>query len=300
MKITSNGVFVNKAKDTFEKTIPFKVYKQIIIGGHHQAEHTHDYMQIWYVMNGRAQHCIHSSTYNLVRGNIFVIPPFINHKVMTMQDEEVEIIGCEFLPSFINSNIFEGKQNNALFDFAYLEPFLVENEQVLPRFQLLGKSQMSVEKLLKEMLLEYKNEDSYYEIHIKADLLKLLAIIAREYDKNKDSTQNEVFDKYRHSIELAIQYINDNYTNKLYIEEVCKIATMSNTYFSYLFKQITGKTFTEYVNNLRIRKATEMLIETQLSVSDICFNIGFNDTTYFNRVFKKETGLSPTEYKKCF
>ncbi len=54
---------------------------------------------------------------------------------------------------------------------------------------------------------------------------------------------------------------------------------------------MTGKTFIEYVNNLRIRKAMEMLTTTQLAVSDICFNVGFNDTTYFNRVFRKETGL---------
>ncbi len=195
----------------------------------------------------------------MIRGNIFVIPPFVNHSVRVAQGKQAKIIGCEFSPGFINENIFEEGQNTALFDFAYLEPFLVEKEEVLPRLQLHGISQIQVEKLLKNMLSEYEKEEEYYEIHIKADLLKLLAIIAREYDRNKNTETSHIFDKYRHSIDLAIQYINKNFTKKLYIEDVCSIAMMSNTYFTYLFKQITSKTFTEYVNDLRIRMAIYIL-----------------------------------------
>ena len=73
---------------------------------------------------------------------------------------------------------------------------------------------------------------------------------------------------------------------------------MSPTYFSYVFKQITGRTFTEYLNYLRIMKAKELLTNSNKTVSGISYEVGFNDPAYFDRVFKKEVGMSPGKYRK--
>lgn len=295
--LKQNLVMFYEAKDMFDKGIPFKTYRQVISKETTQKEHSHDYMQIWYVMSGCCRHSINNTGYNLTRGNLFVVPPYVAHKIIPLEDEKVEIVGCEFLVSFINENIFNRKQHNTLFDFAYLEPFLIATNKLQTRLWISGVNQVKIEDLFNEMLQEYIEEREYYEISIKANLLKVLTIIAREYEQQKHDTSHRLFDKYRNAIEGAIKYINNNYTEKLYIEDVCKIAMMSQTYFSYLFKQITGNTFTEYVNALRIHKAMQMLVESELSVSEICFAVGFNDTTYFNRVFRRETGISPGKYK---
>ena len=149
-----------------------------------------------------------------------------------------------------------------------------------------------------EMYQEYSCEKNYYEIVIKSDLLKLLAIIAREYEKLTDTKNEELFERYRDAISAAISHINENYSGSIYMDDVCKIAMMSQTYFSFLFKQITGYTFVEYINHLRVGKAMELLKDPGFSVTDICYSIGFNDAAYFNKVFRKETGLSPRQYRK--
>lgn len=292
------GIILNKAVETFKKSIPFKVYclKNDKISG--TTEHTHDYMQIWYVMSGSCEHFINSTGYCLTKGNLFVLPPFVTHKVKISNSEDITIIGCEFSSGFINENISMPELSNSLFDFAYLEPFLVSHEAVKPRLRIEGKKQLKVEELFLDMLSEYEREEKYYEINIKADLLKLLALIAREYENKSLPSSHELFERYREAVSSAIRYIDNNFTNTIYIEEVCKIAMMSQTYFSYIFKQITGKTFVEYLNTLRIAKARELLNTCNLTITEICLGVGFNDAAYFNKVFKKEVGLSPSQYRK--
>ena len=289
-------ISLNRASENFIKSIPFKIYSLPDFSG--ISEHTHDYTQIWYIMKGCCDHWIGNSSHRLTKGDIFVLPPFVVHEIKVPANEEVNIIGCEFSHKFINENLpLGGCEKSSLFDFAYLEPFLVSTEHVRPRLHLTGKSQAGVEMLMSEMLQEYTEESKYYELSIKADLLKLLSIVAREYEKSSNAENTELFDRYRENVASAIRYVNENYTGKLNIEDICRMAMMSYSYFSHIFKQITGRTFIEYVNNLRICKAMEILECSNTAISDICFEVGFNDITHFNRIFKKEMGLSPRQYR---
>ncbi len=287
----------NRAEKTFSRTVPFKVYRITNSGLSGMIDHTHDYMQIWYVQKGCCEHYIDGNRHLLVKGNLFVLPPFVVHKIKAIQGEDVEIIGCEFLTDFVSKHESLSYKDSGFFDFAFIEPFLMSMEAVRPRLQLAGKSQAVVEELMQEMYHEYCNKKKYFEIIVKSDLLKLLANVARVYEESEDPKNEELFGRYREAVNAAISYIVENYNANIYIEDVCKIAMMSQTYFSYLFKQITGYTFVEYVNNLRIKKAMEMLKDFDTSITDICYTVGFNDAAYFNRVFRKETGLSPRRYR---
>ncbi|MCK7607551.1 response regulator transcription factor [Geobacillus stearothermophilus] len=96
----------------------------------------------------------------------------------------------------------------------------------------------------------------------------------------------------------AKDYIDRHYAEPLTLEEVAEQAGMSPYYFSKLFKEQFGITFIDYVTNVRIERAKEALAETDQSLKEICFSVGYNDPNYFSRVFKKQTGLSPSEYRK--
>lgn len=304
-------VYINKASETFKKSIPFKIYylsNKEMSGTH---IHTHDYMQVWYVNKGCLEHVVNDKRHILIKGTIFVLPPFVAHQVNRVPEEEVSILGCEFSTDFINENItFNINSINysyidsSLFDFAYLEPFLVSTENIKPGLLLNGTTQSKVESLFDEMLYEFNNEKKYFEINIKADLLKLLAIISREYEKEYMNQNNgktfELFEKYKDAINKTIIYINENYSEDLSLEDASKMSMLSQAYFSFIFKQITGKTFVEYKNALRIAKAIDLMRDKSMSITDICYVVGFNDTAYFSKIFKKDTGISPSQYRKAF
>lgn len=261
--------------------------------------HRHEYMQINYVSRGKGFHFINKKKFKIIKGDIFVIPPYVPHLIKPSNDSDIKIYEFEFVPEFVNQN-FESIENvEAFFDFAYIEPFLVAESQVKPRLNLVGKIQVEIENILTEALSEYKDKKPGYLLVIKSLLLKLLVIVGREFTVGLENSESRnAFDRHRDSIFGAIKYIDEHYEDDLSVEEVAKKFMLSQSYFSYLFKAITSKTFTEYVNGIRISRAMELLRNTDKRVIDICFDTGFRNVNHFNRLFRQQTGISPLLYRK--
>lgn len=101
-------------------------------------------------------------------------------------------------------------------------------------------------------------------------------------------------------IRLAKQYINENYNKPLTLESVSARIGFNPAYFSTLFKKETGKNFSEYIMEVRIQNAKQLLIQTSRNVDDIAVEVGYSDLKYFSKLFKKITGLNPSEYRKLY
>lgn len=99
-------------------------------------------------------------------------------------------------------------------------------------------------------------------------------------------------------IEEAMRYIRENYSRDISLDEVSREVNISPYYFSKLFKDSTDQNFIEYLTNLRMEKARELLLTTESSMKEICVAVGYADPNYFSRIFKKNTGVTPTEYKE--
>lgn len=101
-------------------------------------------------------------------------------------------------------------------------------------------------------------------------------------------------------IEKMYNYIKENYNKKIKLEEVAKFLNMSVVSFTRLIKLQTGKTFVDFLNEMRLGLATRQLIETNTCVAQICFNCGFNNVLNFNRIFRKKQGVTPSEFRNNF
>jgi len=101
-------------------------------------------------------------------------------------------------------------------------------------------------------------------------------------------------------IEKLYKYVKKNYAYKLKLEDAANMVNMSVISFSRLIKQRTGKSYVDFVNEIRLGYATHWLIESSKSVSEICFECGFNNISNFNRIFKKRQGCTPSEFRNNF
>ncbi|WP_148354969.1 response regulator transcription factor [Anaerotruncus colihominis] len=101
-------------------------------------------------------------------------------------------------------------------------------------------------------------------------------------------------------IRTAKQYIQEHYADPLTLEWVSNIVGFSGSYFSSLFKKETGQNFLEYLSEVRMNRAKELLRETNLSVAEVCVRVGYSDLKYFTKSFKKATGLKPGEFRKLY
>ena len=104
--------------------------------------------------------------------------------------------------------------------------------------------------------------------------------------------------KHRNLMDEAMRYIQKNYRKPLTLEMVAEFIGYSPSYFSKVFKQETGTTFRNYLNQLRIEKSKSLLLSSSASISEICSTVAFEDQSYFCKVFKKFVGVTPDRYRK--
>jgi AraC-like DNA-binding protein/ligand-binding sensor protein len=127
--------------------------------------------------------------------------------------------------------------------------------------------------------------------------VKLLAIFAQHLSM----VSNQVFIQRENAeppvIAKARAYIQEHQTEELSLSQVAKAVNMSSYYFCKMFKKVVGINFTDYVARVRIEKSKNLLLNPNLRVSEIAFEVGFQSLTHFNRVFKKILGQSPTDYR---
>lgn len=99
-------------------------------------------------------------------------------------------------------------------------------------------------------------------------------------------------------IHNAINYIDNRYTEGISLDDVANHVGLTPQYFSAYFKESMDCNLVDYITNLRIEKAKEIIRNSQMSVQEICFFVGYHDPNYFSRIFKKYVGCTPSQYKK--
>lgn len=104
--------------------------------------------------------------------------------------------------------------------------------------------------------------------------------------------------KYSYAVYKAINYVKQNYTKKITLDEVSKMTYLSKSYFSKMFSDEMGITFSNYITKVRIEKSKQILLDETIKLIDVGYMVGFIDQSYFIKCFKKFVGLSPGRYRK--
>ncbi|ACD22935.1 response regulator [Clostridium botulinum] len=116
---------------------------------------------------------------------------------------------------------------------------------------------------------------------------------------NKDTyVEKSVNELKEVPIKAAIEYIHNNFDEKVSLEQMASICNLSPCYFSKVFKKAVGVNFVSYVNDTKINKAKELLENTDIPVLNVALDLGFDDCGYFIRVFKKSQGVTPKKYRE--
>lgn len=213
-------------------------------------------------------------------------------------DESAIVFHLNIL-SFEHYDSIQAKLIRPLMDGRLRMPFLINHAE--PVFPDIKNCYESMEQKMEEMSscgAENEIIKTTAYLQIKSLLFHMLSILYKnEYLLSKKSipAQNE------HQIEnlkKVLSYIKENYSSPIRIEELASLINLNAQYFCRYFKENIGKTATEYINEIRIEKAAEALIETNKKIITIAQDTGFDNIGYFIRRFKKEKGVTPSEYRK--
>lgn len=159
----------------------------------------------------------------------------------------------------------------------------------------------NISELMYKIIEEYDSSKILKGPSVYSYLIQIYVRLCRENVYENENFQNTTSAKQHEYIEKFLQtcnYINQHYNENLTLEKIADIAGFSKFHFSRLFKQFTNMTFNEYLNQHRIKKAEELLMDDHLSVMDVAMASGFSSLSNFNRAFRLCNNCSPSEYRK--
>lgn len=151
-------------------------------------------------------------------------------------------------------------------------------------------------RIFSDLYKFYSSENNNNELMIYSLLLNLIYQIQINSLKISDTENPNQTVSNNYIIEKAIAYIDNNYNRNLTLEEIAQHVSFSPVYFHNKFKSATGKTPHEYITQKRIAKATNLLITSNLTISEIAYSCGFSSQSYFNYAFKKQLDVTPKTY----
>ncbi|QBO35955.1 AraC family transcriptional regulator [Periweissella cryptocerci] len=115
---------------------------------------------------------------------------------------------------------------------------------------------------------------------------------------NKNEFEYSAVSEIHPSIQSAIDYVAEHITESITLDEVSQHVFLSNYYFSKLFKKEMFTTFTVYVNDKKMQRAKEMLVNPEIPIQQISQHLGFAQTSYFSKVFKQHAEMTPSEFRQ--
>ncbi|KFC57913.1 transcriptional regulator [Flavobacterium gilvum] len=151
-------------------------------------------------------------------------------------------------------------------------------------------------KKLKNLLEKISLENGLNQLFSFLEILKEMSEIeSRQRISTSDFVNETIYDTTR--IDKIISYLNKNYTRNVTLDEIASFAAMNPSAFCRYFKSKTGKSFKNYIIDMRIGYACKLLMMEDISISQLSIKCGFETLSYFNRAFKKNTGYVPSQYK---
>lgn len=285
MKDLSNYYYKEMPNENFFVDIFENCYKEL---GSTFERHWHEHLQFFYFTNGEAiLNCSHIKI-KVHKGDLVIINSNELHDCINLcSNLKYYIIRVDL--EFLFSNQVDSLQTK----------FLIPLAQNLILFKNLVRDDKNIKNCIEKIITEYFERDLGYELAIKGYFYDLIVHLMRNYVE-EILTQKQFEDRINNLNKFndIIKYIENNYCEKIKLEELSKLANMSTYHFIRTFKKITGRPPIDYINKLRIDKAFSILKEGKCNVTEAALDCGFNDVNYFSRLFKKYNNISPTQARK--
>ena len=171
-------------------------------------------------------------------------------------------------------------------------------------FPLLERSRYGIEftampiEVARQWFEKMREQDGPYRVAL---LLQFLETLARESDYTLLSTmpmQSSMTDDSVDKIERVTKFVTENHAQEISLRLVSDLVGMSESAFSRFFARATGNGFSRFLNRVRVARACELLATSDMPVTEICYQVGFNNVANFNRRFRELKGVTPRDYRK--
>lgn len=262
---------INTSEIDFFKNNNYFILTKPFSAGVAHPSHWHDYYEFEILLEGACLHSFGNSTHSLKRGSAYLITPIESHGIEFTSDSVV--LNFRFNIDFFPSHIAEfiSTLTNATAEFNEDEMKYITER---------------IEKVYKEKF----NSVFYLEI-TQSILTEIIILFFRKLSIEKTSQISMPL------VQQATNYIKKNFRSDLSLKAISRELSVTPKHLGSVFKQKMNINFNDYLNNLRLNYACNLLLSSDLSIKEIAYNSGYNSEQYFIYIFKKYIRLTPSEYK---
>lgn len=245
--------------------------------GNMYPAHIHDsFMEIEIISKGHMSQIINGKEYEMPAGSVAILKPADCHSLVWSEDADFITVGFE--PDIISKELLYSilkYEDNIVYQFSDEEMYTITNYAA-------------------QLLNEHESSHLFYKNIVKNLIENVCFFTLRNV--------NPVVlkEKYLSPARNAIMYLETTFMNNPTLNEVAKYVYLNPSYFSRVFREETGVTYSKYLIELKLRYAKNLLCETNMTITDICFNSGFGSLSNFSKYFKSKYGISANEMRKRY
>lgn len=251
--------------------------------------HMHNYFEIDYVASGSCTFVFEDTERVLQEGECCIIAPYSRHDLVIADDSTVFCIMIR--KSTFNTTFFSLRSGSDLLSYFFRS--ILQNDHQANYLLFISKRNNDLKNLMRRAMLEsYRNDDLS-----NACCISLMNLIFANLLRNYSKTLQYYDYSMGSDFSLVLQYIQHNYQT-LTLSSLAEIFHYSEPHLCTMIRENTGHSFTQLIRELRMQDAVDCLINTNMKVSEIAEQVGYNSADHFSRVFRNVYHVSPLEYRR--
>ena len=257
--------------------------------------HKHTFIELVYVISGNATHLVGERTFPATKGDLFIINYNTPHAFFrnTDNDEPFIVYDLLFTPGFLDTSLLDNVRFESI-NSSFLFYSLFPKSQEGPDVHISGSSYNSFGDLFSKIYQEFTYRENGYLDMIRAYVVELIIKIFR---KMSAVSHPEMFNRQAQIVDVTLDYLRQNYQKHLSLDDLAAHLNISKYHLSRSFPERIGCGLNAYIHSLRADHAATLLASTQISVTQVGFDSGFESSSTFFRAFKQQYGVSPRQYR---
>lgn len=253
-------------------------------------------IKLLYVLRGQLFVTLNQKSYSVNSSDLFIILADELHTITTKSKRGLSFWEIMYSKELLYTTSRSASNNKFLFSFMLSGRL---GQRLFTRDALIANQ---IPPLIENILGEYKNSEYLSDVSIHLQLCQLSLQLLRSWKAQDEETDiTAINDIY--SLDLlqkVFTFVEQEYMNKIKMETIAKQCNMSYHSFSKFFIAHTGKTFTSYVNDVRLTKSKILLTTTGMNITEIAMEVGYLSTSHFIQRFKESNQMTPQQFRKEF
>lgn len=253
--------------------------------------HAHEFTEIIIITSGRGLHVTGKESYPLNTGDAFVIGGSRQHDYLSM--EQLCLVNILFQPEKLNLRNYDLHSLPGYHALFTLEPAWRKRHQFNGRLRLTPKELSVVMAFVDQLEEELQQRPSGFKFMATASFMQIVGYLSRCFAKARNPDSRDLL-----RIGAAISHLEANYHQPINLDCLAEIAHMSKRNFVRSFQAVMGNSPIAHLIQLRVNRGASLLRRTEQTVTEIAFQVGFNDSNYFARQFNRLLGVTPRDYRQ--